>query len=350
MISKQDQKSWLKVECARGRNARQCYEGLQEACGDSALPYRTVAWWVKAFRDGRENVTDMPRPGRPAVSVDDVHNVNALVLADRNVTIRELANDVGLAHSTVLYILKKRLKMRKIASKWVPHELTEYQKWLRYDAARTHLERYEREGEAFLRRIITIDETWAKAYEPQLKRQSNEWRHSGSPRKATVRPTGTNMKTMLIIAYDWDGLILRHVVPQRQTVTAEYYCEFLRTHLRAALRRKRRHFLNNPPIILHDNARPHAAQVVTEFLNHLGWEVLYHPPYSPDISPCDYDLNPKMKTPLRGIRFRTVDDILQAVDRSLRNLQRLGTLNGIQRLPHRWERVLHNGGDYFEGL
>jgi hypothetical protein len=35
------------------------------------------------------------------------------------------------------------------------------QKWLRYDAARNHLECYEREGEAFLRRIITLDETWA---------------------------------------------------------------------------------------------------------------------------------------------------------------------------------------------
>ena len=32
-----------------------------------------------------------------------------------------------------------------------------------------HLEQYEREGEAFLRRIITTDETWAKAYEPKLK-------------------------------------------------------------------------------------------------------------------------------------------------------------------------------------
>ena len=36
-----------------------------------------------------------------------------------------------------------------------------------------HLEQYEHEGEAFLRRIITTDESWVKAYEPKLKRQSN---------------------------------------------------------------------------------------------------------------------------------------------------------------------------------
>ena len=36
-----------------------------------------------------------------------------------------------------------------------------------------HLEQYERECETFLRWIITTDETWAQAYEPKLKRQSN---------------------------------------------------------------------------------------------------------------------------------------------------------------------------------
>ena len=50
MILKEDQRSCLKIECARCHNARQCYEGLQEACGECALPYHTVAKWVKAFK------------------------------------------------------------------------------------------------------------------------------------------------------------------------------------------------------------------------------------------------------------------------------------------------------------
>ena len=45
--------SWLKIECSRGCNARQCYKELQEACDECALPYRTVARWVKAFKEGR---------------------------------------------------------------------------------------------------------------------------------------------------------------------------------------------------------------------------------------------------------------------------------------------------------
>ncbi|GBM74918.1 hypothetical protein AVEN_67646-1 [Araneus ventricosus] len=171
--------------------------------------------------------------------------------------------------------------MTKIASRWVPHDLTEMQKWLKYNAARNHFERYEREGEAFLRRIITLDETWAKSYEPQLKRQSNEWRHYASPRRSKVRLNPRNVKVMLILVYDCD-----------------------------ALRKKRRHFLQNPPIILQNKARPHAAQAVADLFDRWGWEVLYHHSlYSPDLSTCDFYLIPKMKEPLRGIRFKTVPEI-----------------------------------------
>ena len=67
------------------------------------------------------------------------------------------------------------------------------------------------------------------------------------------------------------------------------------------------------------------------------------------LSPCDFDLIPKMKEPLRGIRFRTVPQILQAVDRSIRTINTTDAAKGILRLPHRWQRVVHNAGDYIEG-
>jgi len=38
---------------------------------------------------------------------------------------------------------------------------------------------------------------------------------------------------------------------------------------------------------LHDNARPHIAKDVRELLDGYSWEVLPHPPYSPDMSPSN---------------------------------------------------------------
>ena len=66
-------------------------------------------------------------------------------------------------------------------------------------------------------------------------------------------------------------------------------------------------------------------------------------------SPCDFHLIPKMKEPLRGIRFRTVPEFLQAVDRSIRTISTTGAAKVILRLPHRWQRVVHNAGGYIEG-
>ena len=56
-----------------------------------------------------------------------------------------------------------------------------------------------------------------------------------------------------------------------------------------------------------------------------------------------------MKEPLRGIRFRTVPEILQAVDRSIRTINKTGSAKGFLRLPRGWQRVVHNAGDYSEG-
>ncbi|PNF40931.1 hypothetical protein B7P43_G14835 [Cryptotermes secundus] len=41
---------------AQGCGTQNCYQGLREACGDAALPYRTVARWVKLFHEGRDAI------------------------------------------------------------------------------------------------------------------------------------------------------------------------------------------------------------------------------------------------------------------------------------------------------
>ena len=188
--------------------------------------------------------------------------------------------------------------------------MTEAQRWIRYDAAQTHLERYGRDGNAFLILIIALDETWARSYEPQLKRQSNVWRPYGSPLKTRVRHTPTNVKGVVIHVYDCDGIILTNTIQQRQTVDSEYLCHFFEYSMRPTLRRNRKYVLQNPPIILQDNARSHVKHPEADLYRLWDCKVLFHPPYLPDLSPCDYDFIPKMMEPLRGFRFWSVPDIL----------------------------------------
>ncbi|GFW82307.1 uncharacterized protein TNCV_3817881 [Trichonephila clavipes] len=68
---------------------------------------------------------------------------------------------------------------------------------------------------------------------------------------------------------------------------------------------------------------------------------------------CDFDLIPKIKEPIRGMRFATREDIANAVHQQVTQFT-YGAANaeadGIQRLPHRWQRVVTVAGDYIEGL
>ena len=63
-----------------------------------------------------------------------------------------------MAPGTIIHMLQKKLNMREICVRWVPHNLKEENMRERMETARLHLELYRREGECFLKRIITLDE------------------------------------------------------------------------------------------------------------------------------------------------------------------------------------------------
>ena len=58
-----------------------------------------------------------------------------------------------------------------------------------------------------------------------------------------------------------------------------------------------------------DNAKPHVGKVVKEKLTELGWEMLPHPPYSPDLALSDYHLFRSLSNDLRGKNFQNESDL-----------------------------------------
>ena len=48
-----------------------------------------------------------------------------------------------------------------------------------------------------------MDEIWARSYEPNFKRQWNERKHTGSPRRKKMRTTQCAVNVVFIVAYDW---------------------------------------------------------------------------------------------------------------------------------------------------
>ncbi|GFS10396.1 histone-lysine N-methyltransferase SETMAR [Elysia marginata] len=87
-----------------------------------------------------------------------------------------------------------------------------------------------------------------------------------------------------------------------ETINAARYCQTL-DKLREAIRRKRPGQLTNGVILQHDNATPHTARVTQDWLEKYGWEILPHPPHSPNLAPSDYHLFEPLKRELAGKRF-----------------------------------------------
>ena len=84
------------------------------------------------------------------------------------------------------------------------------------------------------------------------------------------------------------------------TVNADYIVGALKQFFKR-MKQKRLQMVDKGFILHWDNAPVHTTNVVTDFLaSKEGVQVLRHPPYSPDLAPCDFFLFPKMKNKLAG--------------------------------------------------
>ena len=77
--------------------------------------------------------------------------------------------------------------------------------------------------------------------------------------------------------------------------------------------------------------------------------VLEHPPYSPDLAPCDFFLFPKIKSGLKGTRFESVDAVKKQVTQLMYNLSEKDLQHYFQQWMIHMKRFRDREGDYFEG-
>ena len=95
---------------------------LTVAFGESIISRTQVQLWYNRFKEGRENVSDDFRPGRPSTSTTDENTeaVKKIILDNRRTTIREFADDVGISFGTCQAIFTDVLGMKRATAKIVP--------------------------------------------------------------------------------------------------------------------------------------------------------------------------------------------------------------------------------------
>jgi [histone H3]-lysine36 N-dimethyltransferase SETMAR len=231
------------------------------------------------------------------------------------------------------------LKINKFGV-WVPHRLTEINMAQRFEAASENLEMHEA-GNLNLDLLLTSDQKWV-LYVNVIRRK--EWRRRGENATPTAKAGLHPKKVLLCFWWDTEGPVYWELLPQGQTITAEIYCQQL-DRVAEALTEKRPH--RQQHLYLHDNARPHTARLTQRKLGQLGWTVLKHPPYSPDLAPTDYKAFRSLQNWLNGKNFATEEELRKSIQDWIASKPVGFWVKGIVDLPRRWAKVIEYEGDYF---
>ena len=273
---------------------------INNAFGMNTVFECTVREWFTHFCTSDYNLQDQPQSGPSELNND---HLRQLVRVDPQQTTREIAETLGgISNSTVFEHLKVIGFVSKL-SKWVPHQLTDVQCQRRCDVALTLLSLKRHQN--WLSSIVTSDEKRIHYVNMVCRRL---WCAAGDVPQATAKPGFRPKKVMLSVWWDCKGVIMFELLPTNTTIAVELYCNQL-DHL--AIQIQQKHLHHGPVHFLHNNARPHTAACICQKLLDLGWEILIHPPYSPDLALSDFHLFLSMSNTLHNKAFANDDELNQ---------------------------------------
>ncbi|KOX80733.1 Histone-lysine N-methyltransferase SETMAR [Melipona quadrifasciata] len=340
----ESQKMHVMLHCfKKGNSAKDTADEIFTVYGSGTTTIRTVGNWFKKFRAGNFELKDEDRSGRPATIDTDI--IKTVLTGNPRYSVREIVNATNIPKTTVH---KHRYEV------WVPHLLTETGLMNRVSTCDLLLQRHERDP--FLKyELLPQDDTInADKYCNQLD-QLAEKRPELAIRRGVVfhhdnaRPHVALAVRQKFLQFDWDVLPYPPYSPD--LAPSDYY---LFLSLKNSLRGKsfksiseiKTHLDEYFQPVDHDNARPHVALAVRQTLLLFDWDVLPHPPYSPDLAPSDYYLFLSLKNSLRGKSFKSISEIKTHLDEYFTSKLKQFWKEGTMRLPERWKKVIEQNGSY----
>ena len=151
---------------------------------------------------------------------------------------------------------------------------------------------------------------------------------------------------MLVIFFDWQGIIHKEFVLEDETINAVYYRGVMQRLLNRIWCVRLGMCESGGWFLLHDNAPSHNTTIIKQFLAQWKVTVLDHPLYSPDLAPADYFLFPKVKSHLKGRLFASISNIQTAMTSTLNTIAKDDFYKGIQKLYDRANLCVQLEGMY----
>jgi len=125
-MDKIEYRAVIKYFVKEGLTPNEIHPKFIKVYGDSSPSFSTNKKWVAGFKRGRTGLEDDAREGRPesVTTPEIIEQVHDMLLVDRQMKVREIAETIGISKECVGYILHEELDMKKLCARWVPRLLT----------------------------------------------------------------------------------------------------------------------------------------------------------------------------------------------------------------------------------
>ena len=176
MMEKSEFRVLIKHYFLRGESLSEIKAKLDKYYSDSAPSYGMVQKCFTEFRCGRTNTETIPSPDRPneIPTLEMINKIHNIPSNDPKVKVREIAEIVFISTERVVNIVHTHLCTRKVCARWMPRLLTIDQKRIHMTISARNLAYFIRNPKEFLRRFVTMDETWIHHCTPDSREGSKQ--------------------------------------------------------------------------------------------------------------------------------------------------------------------------------
>lgn len=317
---------------------------LHNSWGNS-IGVRRIQKIAKAYKSGEKNSFKRNvGSGRPISSsnIENVERIRQFVEQNCKLSCSHISAFTGIPARTVNHILTTKLHKKCLHARWIPHVLTEAIKNNRVVCAENLIDILNKRVS---RRVVVIDEKWIfyRCVPPIM--QQCAWVDNACNRPQVARKTIADRKAMVLFSCNFQGEAYFEILDIGKSVNSQRYLEFLQRMCG---------FYSNihPPLttenilLMHDNATPHKAAIVSNWIRLRNITSIRQAPYSPDMNLLDRYVFRNYETHRKNQHFQHNQQLTESLEGFIAQFTRDKFKKQQEKLIHDCRKIIDKGGNY----
>lgn len=326
----------------KGKTLDEIHSILSDMSTVKAPCLRTLCNWRKKYLEKTFSIEDK-RKGSKKTPISKYKKIAQEFRRSGCNSVKQYAKQTGKPRSSVAYALHKAgMHYGKMIE--VPKILNSSQRKERVDNSKVMLSILKDAERVDFQNIITLDET-PFYFENKTKMG---WYIDGKPIPRVEKPSLKQKKVTLTIAWGVRGAVVVKCIAGENRINAEYFCKSTLAGIERWVRKNNKYAGISSYYIHMDNAPCHKAAYTQDYMDSHQIIKMLHPPYSPDLAPCDFHLFGYMKNVFANTIFKSMEEIEEKISEWINQIPIETRISTFKNWMTRLEKCILLKGDYVD--